>query len=74
MRISDPKPGFSIDPPPKSPYFGLTSRERVAQPVEHLTFNQRVLGSSPSALTTSFSKGHRHLSFELLFLITSSGA
>jgi hypothetical protein len=26
--------------------------ERVAQSVEHLTFNQGVLGSSPSALTT----------------------
>ena len=26
-------------------------RERVAQSVEHLTFNQGVLGSSPSALT-----------------------
>ncbi len=25
--------------------------ERVAQSVEHLTFNQGVLGSSPSALT-----------------------
>lgn len=27
--------------------------EPVAQPVEHLTFNQGVLGSSPSGLTTS---------------------
>ena len=26
-------------------------RERVAQPVEHLTFNQRVSGSNPDALT-----------------------
>jgi hypothetical protein len=26
-------------------------RERVAQSVEHLTFNQRVVGSSPTALT-----------------------
>ena len=25
--------------------------ERVAQPVEHVTFNHGVLGSSPSALT-----------------------
>ncbi len=25
-------------------------------PVEHLTFNQRVLGSSPSALTTQLSQ------------------
>ena len=27
------------------------SRDRVAQPVEHLTFNQRVSGSNPDALT-----------------------
>src|SRR5215813_3125260 len=32
------------------------AQERVAQLVEHLTFNQVVLGSSPSALTT-----HRYL-------------
>jgi hypothetical protein len=30
---------------------GLLEEERVAQLVEHLTFNQEVLGSSPSALT-----------------------
>jgi hypothetical protein len=30
--------------------------ERVAQPVEHVTFNHGVLGSSPSALTNSPSK------------------
>src|SRR5829696_3190127 len=41
----------AVDPPRRSPYFPSTS-ERVAQPVEHLTFNQEVLGSSPSALTT----------------------
>jgi 2-polyprenyl-6-methoxyphenol hydroxylase-like FAD-dependent oxidoreductase len=29
----------------------LGGREPVAQPVEHLTFNQGVLGSSPSGLT-----------------------
>src|SRR4051794_6922810 len=40
----------AVDPPPPSPYLPSTS-ERVAQPVEHLTFNQEVLGSSPSALT-----------------------
>jgi hypothetical protein len=34
----------------------VASRERVAQPVEHLTFNQRVLGSSPSALTNLFKR------------------
>jgi hypothetical protein len=28
-----------------------TRSERVAQPVEHVTFNHGVLGSSPSALT-----------------------
>lgn len=28
-----------------------TLRERVAQPVEHLTFNQGVMGSNPIALT-----------------------
>src|SRR6185436_18847457 len=46
----------AVDPPPPSPYLPSTS-ERVAQPVEHLTFNQEVLGSSPSALT----KEIRHL-------------
>ena len=40
----------AVDPPAPSPYLPSTS-ERVAQPVEHLTFNQEVLGSSPSALT-----------------------
>ena len=44
----------AVDPPPPSPYLPSTS-ERVAQPVEHLTFNQEVLGSSPSALTNSCS-------------------
>ena len=43
----------AVDPPPPSPYLPSTS-ERVAQPVEHLTFNQEVLGSSPSALTNKF--------------------
>ena len=32
---------------------GIPTRERVAQSVEHLTFNQRVPGSSPGALTTN---------------------
>ncbi len=36
---------------PASAAHMVASWERVAQPVEHLTFNQRVLGSSPSALT-----------------------
>jgi hypothetical protein len=30
---------------------GATKKEPVAQVVEHLTFNQVVLGSSPSGLT-----------------------
>src|SRR5215210_6455507 len=46
-------PASAVDPPPPSPYLPSTS-ERVAQPVEHLTFNQEVLGSSPSALTNEF--------------------
>jgi hypothetical protein len=40
--------------PTRSVDFGAFRRiwnERVAQSVEHLTFNQGVLGSSPSALT-----------------------
>ena len=45
--------GFSVDRPSETPYLRPTL-ERVAQPVEHLTFNQRVLGSSPSALTKYF--------------------
>ena len=34
--------------PPKRPFLFLDS---VAQSVEHLTFNQRVLGSNPSGIT-----------------------
>ena len=33
-------------------------RERVAQPVEHLTFNQRVSGSNPDALTKDLKTPH----------------
>ena len=33
-------------------------RERVAQPVEHLTFNQRVSGSNPDALTKDLLNEH----------------
>jgi hypothetical protein len=51
LRIYPSMQGFSIDLSPESPYLGAHLWERVAQPVEHLTFNQRVLGSSPSALT-----------------------
>jgi hypothetical protein len=31
-------------------------RERVAQPVEHLTFNQEVAGSIPAALTNKINE------------------
>ncbi len=31
----------------------MSNREPVAQPVEHLTFNQGVMGSNPIGLTTS---------------------
>ena len=32
----------------------LSREEPVAQPVEHLTFNQRVVGSNPAGLTNSY--------------------
>lgn len=45
----------SIDPSVLSSYSKtISSRERVAQPVEHLTFNQEAAGSSPAALTNNF--------------------
>lgn len=46
------RPGAShaIDPHPPAPYTAALS-ERVAQMVEHVTFNHGVLGSIPSALT-----------------------
>jgi hypothetical protein len=37
--------------PPPGPH--MASWEPVAQPVEHLTFNQGVSGSNPDGLTTS---------------------
>jgi hypothetical protein len=37
-----------------------TRSERVAQPVEHVTFNHGVLGSSPSALT-KYIPNYNHL-------------
>ena len=40
----------AIDPHPAAPYTAGLS-ERVAQAVEHVTFNHGVEGSSPSALT-----------------------
>ncbi len=43
---------LSIDASRRCRYFSLAPlEERVAQLVEHLTFNQRVMGSSPIALT-----------------------
>ena len=41
----------AIDPHPRAPYTAALS-ERVAQMVEHVTFNHGVLGSIPSALTS----------------------
>ena len=40
----------AIDPHPPAPYTAASS-ERVAQTVEHVTFNHGVVGSSPTALT-----------------------
>jgi hypothetical protein len=42
---------WTLDPPRPRTY--TARRERVAQVVEHLTFNQVVVGSSPTALTNS---------------------
>ena len=39
------------------------AQERVAQLVEHLTFNQVVLGSSPSALTNNIKGLHKFWAF-----------
>ena len=39
------------------------AQERVAQLVEHLTFNQVVLGSSPSALTNESKDLHKFWAF-----------
>ena len=41
----------SIDPPGRYGYVQQPPSERVAQLVEHLTFNQEVMGSNPIALT-----------------------
>jgi hypothetical protein len=48
----------AIDPQPAAPYTAALS-ERVAQPVEHVTFNHGVLGSSPSALTKQIKHLHQ---------------
>lgn len=47
--------GHAIDPHPPAPYTAALS-ERVAQMVEHVTFNHGVLGSIPSALTRNHLK------------------
>jgi hypothetical protein len=43
----------------------LLLEERVAQPVEHLTFNQEVMGSSPIALTKK--SGRKSVSSDAAF-------
>ena len=55
------KPGAKMRPGPTKPTgkrgrypVSEPSWERVAQSVEHVTFNHGVLGSSPSALTKNF--------------------
>jgi hypothetical protein len=48
--ISPAQAARAIDPYPAGPYTAASS-ERVAQMVEHVTFNHGVLGSIPSALT-----------------------
>ena len=47
----------AIDPHPRAPYTAALS-ERVAQMVEHVTFNHGVLGSIPSALTNKINYLH----------------
>jgi hypothetical protein len=49
-RYHRPNPRPAIDPHTAGPYTAPSS-ERVAQMVEHVTFNHGVLGSIPSALT-----------------------
>jgi hypothetical protein len=44
----------TIDPTGPGPYTAAFWCERVAQTVEHVTFNHGVLGSIPSALTKQF--------------------
>ena len=34
----------------------MVAQEPVAQPVEHLTFNQRVVGSNPAGLTNNLTR------------------
>ena len=48
----------AIDPHPSPPYTAPRS-ERVAQVVEHVTFNHGVAGSSPAALTKKYLNLHR---------------
>ncbi len=66
MRATDPwdiatmrprlRPCGTIDRQRRGPYTAGLEGERVAQTVEHVTFNHGVLGSSPSALTRDFLK------------------
>jgi hypothetical protein len=48
MRLLKRRPFCSA---PSTPFWVWAFWERVAQLVEHLTFNQRVPGSNPGALT-----------------------
>ena len=51
--------------PPPGPH--MASWEPVAQPVEHLTFNQGVSGSNPDGLTILFRRsGHRFAASRLV--------
>ena len=55
-----------IDPMMAQPYCPLPLCEPVAQPVEHLTFNQGVAGSNPAGLTKRgyrLVESHRHRIF-----------
>jgi hypothetical protein len=62
MRLLKPRP-FCLAPfaLPGTWPFG----ERVAQLVEHLTFNQRVMGSNPIALTNKIN--YLHLGADIVF-------
>lgn len=50
-RCHSPWNAPSIDPKGSAAYGRAITTEPVAQPVEHLTFNQGVAGSSPAGLT-----------------------
>ena len=46
-------------------------KEPIAQPVEHLTFNQRVDGSNPSGLTNKIKNLNDMLIFESALGVTA---